>query len=164
MSFFLNLKSWKLCALPAITIITLWQLIHLGTWCSDVVIHGYTFLVPMNQRVLNKLSRKHNISDYKLSTTHGVLKSHRSKTGVVYMQLWKECVLLVITSVALWQVMHLGTWCTVTHCWYQWTKEFSRTKECSLLSLLSTLWFSGTSNLKPYILCPNAWVATKSLW
>ena len=27
--------------------------------------------------------------------------------------------------------MHLGTWCTVTHCWYQWI----------------TLWFIGTSKV-----------------
>ena len=35
---------------------------------------------------------------------------------------------------------------------------------CSLLSLLSTLWFLGTSIVWPYIMCPSAWVATKPLW
>ena len=30
----------------------------------------------------------------------------------------------------------------------------------SLLSLLNTLWFIGTSNVYPYIVCPNAWVTT----
>ena len=28
----------------------------------------------------------------------------------IYMQSWKQCVLLVITTMALWQLMHLGTW------------------------------------------------------
>ena len=41
--------------------------------------YGYTWLVPMNQRVLNKLSKDRNISGHKLCTTHKVLKSHRSK-------------------------------------------------------------------------------------
>ena len=25
---------------------------------------------------------------------------------------------------ALWELMHLGTLCMVTHCWYEWTKVF----------------------------------------
>ena len=29
------------------------------------MMYGYTLLVPMNQRVLNKLSKEHNISGYK---------------------------------------------------------------------------------------------------
>ena len=29
------------------------------------MMYGYTSLVPMNQRVLNKLSKERNISDYK---------------------------------------------------------------------------------------------------
>ena len=33
---------------------------------------------------------------------------------------WKQCALLFIIKRALWQLMHLGTWCTVTHCPYQW--------------------------------------------
>ena len=28
-------QSWKQCALPAITIMILWQLMHLGTWCAE---------------------------------------------------------------------------------------------------------------------------------
>ena len=43
----------------------------------------------------------------------------------VYMQSWKQCILPVTTRMALWQLMLLGTWCTVTHCWYHWTKECS---------------------------------------
>ena len=27
-----------------------------------------------------------------------------------YMQLWKQCALPVITTMAFWQLMHLGTW------------------------------------------------------
>ena len=29
------------------------------------IFYGYTLLVPMNQRVLNKLRKVHNISDHK---------------------------------------------------------------------------------------------------
>ena len=54
-----------------------------------------------------------HIYGHKWFTTHRVLKSHRSKMNV-------------ITTMALWQLMHLGTWCTVIHCWYQWTKKCSR--------------------------------------
>ena len=39
-----------------------------------------------------------------------MLKSHRSKTSIIYMQSWKQCALPVINTMALWQLMHLGTW------------------------------------------------------
>ena len=31
------------------------------------------------------------------------------------MHSWKQCALPVITTMALWQLMHLGTWCTAVH-------------------------------------------------
>ena len=43
------------------------------------MVYGSTFLVPMNQRVLNKQSKKQNICGNKLSTTHKMLKSQSSK-------------------------------------------------------------------------------------
>ena len=49
------------------------------------MMYGYTLLVPMNQRVLNKLSKEHNISGNKEYTTHRVLKSRRSKMSIIYM-------------------------------------------------------------------------------
>ena len=52
------------------------------------------------------------ISGRKWSTTHTLLKSHRSKTGIIYMQSWKQCDLSVITSMASLQLMPLGTWWT----------------------------------------------------
>ena len=55
------------------------------------------------------------ISGHKWSTTHRVLKSHRSKMSITYMLSWKQCALPVITTMTLWQLMHLGTWCTVHH-------------------------------------------------
>ena len=87
------------------------------------MMYGYTLLVPMSQRVLNKPSKKRNVSGHKWSTTHRVLK-HR-KISVVYIQSWKQYALPVIITMALWQLMHLGTWWTVTNCWYQWTKKYS---------------------------------------
>ena len=91
--------------------------------------HGYPVLVPMNQRVFNKLSKKRNINGHKWSTTHRVVKSHKRRMDVICIQSWKQCALLVITTMALCQLMHLGTWCMVT---------LRRLR--SLLSLLSTLW------------------------
>ena len=39
-----------------------------GFVATHAIVHmmyGYTLLVPMNQRVLNKLSKEHNISGHK---------------------------------------------------------------------------------------------------
>ena len=41
--------------------------------------------------------------------THGVLKSHKDKKGATYMQSWKQCTLPIITTMALWPLMYLGT-------------------------------------------------------
>ena len=31
--------------------------------------------------------------------------------GLIYMQSWKQCAFPLINTIALWQLMHLGTWC-----------------------------------------------------
>ena len=49
---------------------------------------GCTFLVPMMQRVHNKLSKDHIISGRKSSMTHRVLKSHKSKMDVIYIYIY----------------------------------------------------------------------------
>ena len=36
-----------------------------ATYALGHVMYGYRMLVPMNQRVLNKLSKEHNISGHK---------------------------------------------------------------------------------------------------
>ena len=36
-----------------------------ATHALGYMMYGYTLLVPMNQRVLNKLSKEHNISGHK---------------------------------------------------------------------------------------------------
>ena len=61
------------------------------------IMYGYTLLVPMNQRVLNKLSKEHNVSGHKWSMTHRVLKSRRSKMSVIHkcMLSWKQYALPV---------------------------------------------------------------------
>ena len=41
------------------------------------MMHGYILLIPMNQRLLKKLSKGRNISGNNWSTTHRVLNSHR---------------------------------------------------------------------------------------
>ena len=47
------------------------------------MMHSYTFLVLMKQRVLSQSSKEYDISSRKKSTTHRVLKFHRSKLGVI---------------------------------------------------------------------------------
>ena len=44
--------------------------------------------------MLNKLSKEPNVSGHKWSTTHRVLKSHRSKMSIIYMLSWKQCAYL----------------------------------------------------------------------
>ena len=38
---------------------------------------------------------------------HTVLKSHKSKMGIICVQSWKQCALLVIVTMALWQLRHM---------------------------------------------------------
>ena len=47
------------------------------------MIYDYKLLVPMNQRVLNKLCKERHIKGHKWSMTHRVLKYHRTKMGVL---------------------------------------------------------------------------------
>ena len=49
------------------------------------MMYSYILLVQLNQRMLNKLSKKHNISDHKQSVTNRVLKSHRNKMSIIYV-------------------------------------------------------------------------------
>ena len=85
----------------------------------------YTFLVQWTKEcsTINKLSKERKMSGHKWSTTHRVRKPHKHKMGVKYIQSWKQCAPPVITTMVLWQLMHLGTYVATTHCWYQWTKE-----------------------------------------
>ena len=64
--------SWKQRASSVITIMASWQHRHLGTW----------LLVPMGERVLNKLTNRCNTSGHNWSTTQRVLISHRKEVGV----------------------------------------------------------------------------------
>ena len=50
----------KQFALPAIT-----TMAFVATHALGHMMYGYTLLVPMNQRVLNKLSKEHNITGHK---------------------------------------------------------------------------------------------------
>ena len=85
------------------------------------VIHmyGYTLLVPVNQRVLNKLSKERNISRHKWSTTHRMLKSHKSKMRVIYMCNHKNNVPSWLSP--HWLYENSCTWAhdARLHCWYQ---------------------------------------------
>ena len=82
-----------------------------ATHALGQMMHGYTLLVPKDQRVLNRLSKERNISGHKWSITHRVLKSHRSRIGVLYMQF----LLLFLTPIFL--LWDLSTLCVVDHLW-----------------------------------------------
>ena len=44
------------------------------------------------------------------------------------IQLCIQCALPVVTIMALWQLLNLGTGCTVTHCWIAlWSHESAQT-------------------------------------
>ena len=44
------------------------------------------------------------------------------------IQLCIQCALPVVTIMALWQLLNLGTGCTVTHCWITlWSHESAQT-------------------------------------
>ena len=55
------------------------------------MMYGYTLLVPMSQRVLNKLSNERNISGHKSSIRHRML--HKIKMSIIYMLSQKQCAL-----------------------------------------------------------------------
>ena len=60
-----------------------------ATYALGHITYGYTWLVPMNQRMFIKLSKEYKISDHKWSMAHRVLKSHRSKMSILtYMLSW----------------------------------------------------------------------------
>ena len=60
---------------------------------------------------------------------------------------------MYITPILL--LWDLSTVCIMNHLWPLMLR--------SLLCLLSTFWFIGTSNVYTHIMCPSAWVATKPL-
>ena len=76
---------------------------------------GLYFRDFLKINVFAKMSenQKNYKSGHKWSTTHRVPKSHRSKMRIIYMLSWKQCAIPVITTMALWQLMHLDTW---SHC------------------------------------------------
>ena len=46
----------------------------------------------------------------------------------IYIQLCIQCALPVVTIMALWQLLNLGTGCTVTHCWIAlWSHKSAQT-------------------------------------
>ena len=49
-------------------------------------------------------------------------------TIYIYIQLCIQCALPVVTIMALWQLLNLGTGSTVTHCWIAlWSHESAQT-------------------------------------
>ena len=75
----------------------------------ELPLYDHLPIIYFFQTFENLFFNNNDLSVHKWSTTHRLLKFHRSKMSVIYM-LWKQCALRVITTMALWQLMHLGTW------------------------------------------------------
>ena len=66
----------------------------------------------------------------------------------IYMQSWKQCTLPVITTVTLWQLMHLGTWCTVIGLkWVDDTAKIHEFPENGQTTAFSGALFKNLGNL-----------------
>ena len=63
----------------------------MATHALGHMMYGFILLVSMNQKVLNTLSKERNISGHKWSPTQRVLKSHKSKMGVIYVIIKTMC-------------------------------------------------------------------------
>ena len=133
-----------------------WLFGNSRTWTHDVRLHIASTNEP--KRVLNKLSKEHNISGHKWPTTYRVLEFNRSKMSVIYLLSWKQCALPFITTMALWQLMHLGTWCcTVIMLWCNsctWTHDIPL--PCDNHSYYVMLWWQLTKcHVAKYMSCPK---------
>ena len=80
--------------------------------CMELM-SGPTFVGLRNRTVLNPY----------------VLTLSSLPTGIyIYTQICIQCALPVITIMALWQLLNLGTGCTVTHCWIAlWSHKSAQT-------------------------------------
>ena len=65
---------------------------------------------------------------YKTSVNIGYVIDYIIKYIYIYIQLCIQCALPVVTIMALWQLLNLGTGCTVTHCWIAlWSHKSAQT-------------------------------------
>ena len=91
-----------------------------------------------------------------------MLKSLRSKICKIYIQSWKQCALLLITTMTLQQLIQLGTWCMVTHCWYQWTKKCTTSKARTLIVFMIACILCPSSFSEIWALCVS-WITNDHL-
>ena len=118
-----------------------------ATHALDHIMWGHIFLVAMNQKVVNKLNKQCNLNGQKSFTTHAVLKSRKSKMGVIYMQSQKQCVPLVTTScfVATHTLGHMMYDCTLLVVINQRLLNKRGMEQISVV--ISDLWHIEFSNL-----------------
>ena len=55
------MQSWKQCALPVITTMAFWQLMHLGTWAHDV--HHVSKCMSCHKAIVVTTGRAHCFHD-----------------------------------------------------------------------------------------------------
>ena len=75
----------------------------------------------------------------------------------IYSQKDRQCALSVITNPPMvpWQLMHLGTWCMVTHCWYQWTKHLYIIYICPQCIFVRSVHLNGYSYHPQLVTLPS---------
>ena len=126
-------QSWKQCAIQAITIMTLWQLMHLGTWSAVMYCwHQWMLLTWLVEDSLvywcPQCVMVHHVPKCMSCHKATVVITRRAHFFHDY---------IYITAIFLW--WDLGTLRVMDH-----LRPFTL---CSLLGLMNTLWFIGTSNV-----------------
>ena len=89
-------------------------------------------------------------------TVHHVPKCMSCHKAIAVVTERAHCFHDYIYITLIWLLWDLMALCFVVHLWPLILS--------SLLFFLSTLWFIGTGNVEPYIMCPSAWVVTKRFW
>ena len=131
----------NICAIVQTMCPTGWLCGNSCTWAHNVRLH----IAGTNEpKVLDKLSKEHNISDqivFMIGRAHCFHDFHIHNGRA-------HCFHYCIYIMAILVLWYLSTLCIVDHLWSLILS--------SLLNLLNTLWFIGTSNVWPCIMCPRA--------
>ena len=133
------------------------------TWAHDVRFHIAGTNEPKSAQQASNITLLALLVEHSLvhwyqqcGTVHHVPKCMSCHNAIVVITGRAHCFHDYIYITLILLLWDLSTLCVVDHLWPLILR--------SLLCLLSTLWFIGTSNVEPYIMCPSAWVATKPLW
>ena len=109
-----------------------WLLLFKCTWCSLLYYCCITFV------------KRNNWSHIYIYIY--IYKLHRSKISIIYMLSWKQCALPVITAMALWKLMHLGTRCIYMYMYIFKKSDISVKEIFIFLSFSLIIWTINNEN------------------